>query len=175
MLRSGFLLPKFRNPSFSLSYKILFGLQSKKNPHHFWWGFLKKGGDILSHRIAVPSAQAGLTSLFGMGRGEPRRNNHLRLFSLRWATCPSSLAMRSAISWHTGIKISIKERKFPPPTCIGGKVRISLRVISTTRLWHYCLYTYSLSTWSSPTTLKRNLILWWVSRLYAFSAYPFPT
>ena len=38
----------------------------------------KKGGDILSHRIAVPSAQAGLTSLFGMGRGEPRRNNHLR-------------------------------------------------------------------------------------------------
>jgi hypothetical protein len=40
--------------------------------------FLKKGGDILSHRIAVPSAQAGLTSLFGMGRGEPRRNNHLR-------------------------------------------------------------------------------------------------
>ena len=41
-------------------------------------GFLKKGGDILSHRIAVPSAQAGLTSLFGMGRGEPRRNNHLR-------------------------------------------------------------------------------------------------
>lgn len=57
----------------------------------------------------------------------------------------------------------------------GGKVRISLRVISTTRLWHYCLYTYSLSTWSSPRTLKRNLILWWVSRLYAFSAYPFPT
>lgn len=29
---------------------------------------------------AVPSAQAGLTSLFGMGRGEPRRNNHLKLF-----------------------------------------------------------------------------------------------
>ena len=42
-------------------------------------GFLKKGGDILSHRIAVPSAQAGLTSLFEMGRGEPRRNNHLKV------------------------------------------------------------------------------------------------
>ena len=26
-----------------------------------------------------------------------------------------------------------------------------------------------------PRPLKRNLILWWVSRLYAFSAYPFPT
>jgi hypothetical protein len=29
-------------------------------------------------QIAVPSAQAGLTSLFEMGRGEPRRNNHLK-------------------------------------------------------------------------------------------------
>jgi hypothetical protein len=41
-------------------------------------GFLKKGGDILSHITAVPSAQSGLTSLFEMGRGEPRRNNHLK-------------------------------------------------------------------------------------------------
>ena len=41
----------------------------------------KKGDDILSHNDAVPSAQAGLTSLFGMGRGEPRRNNHLKVFS----------------------------------------------------------------------------------------------
>ena len=40
--------------------------------------FQKKGGDILSHINAVPSAQSGLTSLFGMGRGEPRRNNHLK-------------------------------------------------------------------------------------------------
>ncbi len=40
--------------------------------------FQKKGDDILSHITAVPSAQAGLTSLFGMGRGEPRRNNHLK-------------------------------------------------------------------------------------------------
>ena len=39
----------------------------------------KKGDDILSHITAVPSAQAGLTSLFGMGRGEPRRRNHLKI------------------------------------------------------------------------------------------------
>ena len=45
--------------------------------------FIKKGDDILSHIIAVPSAQAGLTSLFGMGRGEPRRNNHLKAICLR--------------------------------------------------------------------------------------------
>ena len=42
-------------------------------------GSLKKGDDILSHITAVPSAQAGLTTLFGMGRGEPRRNNHLKI------------------------------------------------------------------------------------------------
>ena len=51
---------------------------NKKIPH-FREGFLKKGDDILSHITAVPSAQSGLTSLFGMGRGEPRRNNHLKL------------------------------------------------------------------------------------------------
>ena len=33
-------------------------------------------------QIAVPSAQAGLTSLFEMGRGEPRRNNHLKAILL---------------------------------------------------------------------------------------------
>ena len=35
----------------------------------------KIGIDILSRALGqVPSAQAGLTSLFGMGRGDPRRN-----------------------------------------------------------------------------------------------------
>ena len=40
---------------------------------------LEEGGDILSHQMAVPSALMGLTSLFGMGRGEPHRYNHLKL------------------------------------------------------------------------------------------------
>ena len=52
-----------------------------KKPYPSWIGFSKKGDDILSHNTAVPSAQAGLTTLFGMGRGEPRRNNHLKAFS----------------------------------------------------------------------------------------------
>ena len=48
---------------------------------HKYWSYVqyKKGGDILSHRVAVPSALIGLTSLFGMGRGEPYRYNHLKL------------------------------------------------------------------------------------------------
>ncbi len=37
---------------------------------------IKKGSDLLSHINAVPSALLGLTSLFGMGRGEPQCYNH---------------------------------------------------------------------------------------------------
>jgi hypothetical protein len=31
----------------------------------------------------VPSALAGLTALFGMGRGDPRRHSHLKVSGLR--------------------------------------------------------------------------------------------
>ncbi len=55
----------------------------KKIPISYDEDSLKKGDDILSHKIAVPSALAGLTTLFGMGRGEPRRNNHLKVVSLK--------------------------------------------------------------------------------------------
>ncbi len=41
-------------------------------------GFQEEGGDILSHNTAVPSALTGLTTLFGMGRGEPRCYSHLK-------------------------------------------------------------------------------------------------
>jgi hypothetical protein len=33
----------------------------------------------------VPSALAGLTSLFGMGRGGPRRQSHLKVFDMHVA------------------------------------------------------------------------------------------
>ena len=36
----------------------------------------------LPHVIAVPSAQAVLTSLFGMGRGDPRRYSHLKILGV---------------------------------------------------------------------------------------------
>jgi hypothetical protein len=48
-------------------------------------GLLKERRRHTLPQIAVPSAQAGLTSLFGMGRGEPRRNNHLKVV-LQWVT-----------------------------------------------------------------------------------------
>ena len=49
-----------------------------KKPYRILIGFYKKRRRHTLPQIAVPSAQSGLTSLFGMGRGEPRRNNHLK-------------------------------------------------------------------------------------------------
>ena len=43
----------------------------------------KVGGDLLSRGCAVPSARLGLTSLFGMGRGDPQRYNHQ---NISWTT-----------------------------------------------------------------------------------------
>ncbi len=105
-----------------------------ENPIRFGWGFQKKGDDILSHITAVPSAQAGLTSLFGMGRGEPRRNNHLKVFSLksqvlkfksfcfmalifRLKDCPR----RANILTYWDKETNSFFRKFPPEPCGSGK------------------------------------------------------
>ena len=42
-------------------------------------GFDKKRQRLtLPHITAVPSALVGLTSLFGMGRGDPHRHSHLK-------------------------------------------------------------------------------------------------
>ncbi len=48
----------------------------KKTPYKIVEG-LEEGDDLLSHRKAVPSALMCLTSLFGMGRGEPHCPSHL--------------------------------------------------------------------------------------------------
>ena len=48
---------------------------------YFYTGFFKIGIDILSRALdQVPSALAGLTSLFGMGRGDPRRYRRHKTF-----------------------------------------------------------------------------------------------
>jgi hypothetical protein len=55
---------------------------NKETPHHYDEGFNFKIGHrpTLPHFTAVPSALAGLTSLFGMGRGGHRRYRHLNFF-----------------------------------------------------------------------------------------------
>ena len=52
-------------------------IESIKKPQQINVTVLNKmGGDILFQLTLVSSAQSGLTSLFGMGRGDPRRNSH---------------------------------------------------------------------------------------------------
>ena len=52
---------------------------NKKSPL-FCEGAVVLGDDLLSHLLqAVPSARPVLTSLFGMGRGVPRRYRHRNL------------------------------------------------------------------------------------------------
>ena len=65
----------------------------------------KVGGDLLSRGCAVPSARLGLTSLFGMGRGDPQRYNHQNIV---WTTqaelantfVQATLAAASAATAH---------------------------------------------------------------------------
>ena len=67
---------------------------------------------------------------------------------------------------HTQLKVYI---------IFKANLKRKSRAISNARLWRHRLYTCILSTLSSATTLKGDLILWPASRLDAFSAYPIPT
>ena len=52
-------------------------INEKSQPLRIGFLLVKEGQrPTLPHCIAVPSARTGLTSLFGMGRGDPRRYNH---------------------------------------------------------------------------------------------------
>ena len=51
----------------------------KKNPQHLSDIEDSRKAATYSSTSVVPSAQMGLTSLFGMVRGEPHRYNHLKL------------------------------------------------------------------------------------------------
>ena len=111
----GFLKRKPTTPDNYRDYHITAVHYSKKtkNPLFSQRVFLKKGDDILSHITAVPSAQAGLTTLFGMGRGEPRRNNHLKGFCKGvWFWISQQYII---LSTHGDKEIYKKKESFLPP------------------------------------------------------------
>ena len=56
-------------PRFLLLPSCLAAIQKKPSGIALGGLLTKNGGYLLSHGCAVPSARAGLTSLFGMGRG----------------------------------------------------------------------------------------------------------
>ena len=118
-------------------------------------GFLSwVGGDLLSHTYAVSSALPGLTSLFGMGRGAPRR--HSRHSSLcggwllgmgktgkQFTVCSLQFTVRSCrlptsncqLTWsERGLRPGLRRpdrRASSPPSPAG---RASSRAISAARL-----------------------------------------
>ena len=110
---------------------------------------------------AVPSARAGLTSLFGMGRGV--------------SPPPSSPLIKRIYS-----VVSPRRGQRPiPENCIGEKPS-SPRLISTTRLnTSPCLHLWPINLVvyqeSYPLEEVGDLISRRASRLDAFSGYPFRT
>ena len=95
-----------------------FGGRAKKEPRLLRGG-VQIGDDILSQDIIlVPSALVSLTSLFGMGRGGPHRNSHLKSWIRFEIIAELDQNRRST---------DATEKTF------SGQ---SLRVISTTRLCH---------------------------------------
>src|SRR5271157_4832097 len=54
------------------------------------------GNHLISHTVtrAVPSAQRGLTSVFGMGTGDPSQYGHRQTFDGAWRVVARSLPRR---------------------------------------------------------------------------------
>ena len=73
---------KQRNSPYHQGRTLCTGGYKKQKSLSLETGFSKERRRHTLPQIAVPSAQAGLTSLFGMGRGEPRRRNHLKTIPL---------------------------------------------------------------------------------------------
>src|SRR5690606_36546567 len=93
--------------------------------------------------VAVPSAQTGLTSLFGMERGGPRRHGHLRSST---GASPGNvyivdIIMGQGVPWKQAterVRVRTLEKKKDLRRAAPKKVRrahcASQRAISTTRL-----------------------------------------
>ena len=118
-------------------------VQKKRSNQINDW-ILKKAATY-SPTSAVPSAQTGLTSLFGKVRGEPRRYNHLsfmtQLFKTVWS--PYQPQGNNITYQYKNRKIAVKSLNkhlkqrvsFPTHPKVSRKTAyISLWVISITRL-----------------------------------------
>src|SRR5215204_3962273 len=122
------------------------------------------GDDLLSHGVspAVPSALAGLTSLFGMGRGVSPPPSSPFLKKRQVLCCKGRLP-------------------FENRTARTVKSTSSPRLISTTRLHtslHLHLWPINLVVYQESYSLyvgMGDLISRRASRLDAFSGYPFRT
>src|SRR3982751_5674528 len=116
------------------------------------------GGDLLSREVAlrVPSARAGLTSLFGMGRGVPPPLSPPKLSGALSRGAPSKLHSDSTCS------------KSRPRAISTGPLNALLRL-------HVPPINVVVSHGSYSLKGMGSLISRWASRLDAFSGYPIQT
>ena len=123
-----------------LWFPIPFPFKRRKPPAVWLGASLWVGGDLLSHTDAVSSALPGLTSLFGMGRGAPRRHSrHLVLQGLggRRKDTPWNQTVPRAREGSS--RPGLTAGPAPPFRCfhrrpLSGGARASSRAISAARL-----------------------------------------
>ena len=138
------------------------------------------GSDLLSHAVtnAVPSALEGFTTVFGMGTGvaPPESPPGIRQCTIRLKSVRTGLTSRTTA--HHGMAF---DRRPPRPVTVSltGSIQLPLeaspRPISTARLSLSALHLRPInlvvSQGTYPLDAVGDLILGWVSRLDAFSAY----
>ena len=153
------------------------------------WGDINAGDHLISHTLsrAVPSAQRGLTSVFGMGTGGTLAVwSPANLVGAWRAVFPAARSVIRASSpgteskafWrHINTKsIGLLTRLVECLVRTAMLRRVNFMIKPNGRLvlvsyTHYCASTSSLSTRWSSWALQGNLILERASRLDAFSGY----
>ena len=155
--------------------------QIQKSPFTCVKGLRGRRRPTLPPGVAVPSAQTGLTSLFGMERGVPRRHGHLDLqyLNVRSLNGPCWACRSIAEVWHMlGRTFGKAQKRVNEVFFYKGarEGRASLRAISTARLHaslHFHLQPINVVIFHDPFVRKLGiLILEMASHLDAFSAYP---
>ena len=158
------------------------------------------GDHLISHTLtrAVPSAQRGLTSVFGMGTGgtlavwSPANSSDAwrGWFPRGRVSSGQFLQGRNAADWRHSLAnprdLTRGQARGPkrnrlevqrPVECLCNELRrVNSMIKPNGRLvlvscTHYCAFTSSLSTRWSSWALQGDLILGRASRLYAFSGY----
>ena len=158
-------------------------LPANKKPTWVRWAFwgINAGDHLISHTLAraVPSAQRGLTSVFGMGTGgtlavnSPANLSRSALAAIFGNCIDWSTAFVALITTGLASRVSPGQRLRLRRVNSMDKPNGRLVLVSCT---HYCASTSSLSTRSSSWALHYpyglgDLILGHASRLYAFSGY----
>ena len=141
----------------------------------------RPGNDLLSR--ALRQSTIGATGFHGRVRN-----------GIEWGTCAITTWSSRHMHFHYDVPTSIMSAhgknkediqnlsvSLQILPCVGVGICLYARLIKPIErlvpisFTHYCASTPGLSTWWSPTVLKRLLVLRGASRLDAFSSYPFRT